>query len=176
VRQRTCKPVAERFWAKVAKCGDDDCWEWLAACSDNGYGRIGRGSQGSGNEYAHRLSYEMHFGEIPAGLMVCHRCDNRKCVNPAHLFLGTGADNQADMARKGRSLHGERHNLARLTEEQVLLIRQMWQQGGVTQADIGVQFGIGKQQVSDIVRGNSWKRLLPEGWQPPLPNRWSRPK
>lgn len=163
----------DRFRSKY-EVDESGCWLWTAALNDNGYGVFGRGSRGAGNKYAHRFAYEHFIGPIPEGAMVCHTCDVRRCVNPDHLFVGTAADNQGDMAAKGRSLRGSRHNLAKLTDADVIEIRRLWSLGGATQVALGERFGVSKGQISAIVRGKKWAHLLPDDWKPPSPNRWSR--
>jgi hypothetical protein len=98
--------LEERFWAKVDRGDPDECWTWLAYRRPDGYGSLRMGTLGVDrrNERAHRLSWTLANGPIPAGLLVLHRCDNPSCVNPAHLFLGTDQDNADDRQSKGRGV------------------------------------------------------------------------
>lgn len=105
-QRASLKTLEERFWEKVEKLeGDNACWVWTSNINRTGYGQIGQGGQGGKTLSAHRLSYEWHFGKIPEGLSVLHRCDNRRCVNPEHLFIGTAIDNVRDCIAKGRRWH-----------------------------------------------------------------------
>lgn len=102
-RGRPRRPLADRFWEKVDRRGDDECWPWKAAHLRDGYGRIAVGRRGSPMVSAHRVAWILAHGWIPAGMNVCHRCDNPPCVNHGHLFLETNLGNVKDKMQKGRN-------------------------------------------------------------------------
>ena len=140
----------ERFWGKVQKTAS--CWLWSGSLN-GGYGTI-KGAKGIVYR-AHRLSYEIHYGPIPDGLCVCHHCDNPRCVNPAHLFVGTRADNMADCAAKHRLPRG-RTPSAKITREQAESIRQRYKEGGVTQKALADEFGLAQTSIFEIIKGQRW--------------------
>jgi hypothetical protein len=148
--------LATRFWEKVRVAGPDECWEWQAGQYRCGYGCLRVDSKRS-MVGAHRVSWLLHFGPIPDRVKVCHHCDNRLCVNPAHLFLGTQADNVRDMVEKqrGPDRHGERNGRAKLTAGDVRFIR--------SSADSGVQlarrFGVTRTQISAIRKRQTWRHI-----------------
>lgn len=133
-----------------------ECWEWNAYCGGPGYGQIGIG--GYKLEYAHRLAWMLTYGEVPDGLFVLHRCDNRRCCNPMHLFLGTNAGNMADCCMKGRTSRGELRPQAILTEVDVDTIRKRCEAGETCKA-IGDEYGIARTTVSGIKHHYSWRHL-----------------
>ena len=139
--------TVDDFWKFVEKKGDDDCWEWLGCIKPNGYGQINYCGK---NWNAQRLSWYLHFGEIRRGRYVCHHCDNKRCVNPKHLFVGTAQDNMDDCIRKGRKA-------TILTEEQVKSIREDYDLGRFTQAELASKFAISSGNISRIVNRKIWR-------------------
>ena len=134
---------------------ESECWEWTRERNWKGYGVMRSGKQ---FRLAHRFAYEFAVGPIPAGMMVCHRCDNPACVRPGHLFLGTARDNYQDSKRKGRNLHGETHPRSKLTAEQVSEIRRRYQRGRSNVA-LYREFGITDMQMYRIVRRENWAHV-----------------
>jgi hypothetical protein len=125
------------------------CWEWLGAGKGNGYGNV---TVEQSNKTAHHQSYELFCGPVPDGIDVCHTCDNRWCVNPDHLFLGTRLENMADCKSKGRAAGGNRKHL---TESQVQEIRRRLN-AGVSPSKVAVQMDVNYYTVTSIKRGESY--------------------
>lgn len=148
--------LKERFNAKWVEA-ENGCWLWTGAKAGIGYGEI-KATRSRHYLYAHRISWELAYGPIPAGMYVLHRCDVPACVNPAHLFLGDGADNQRDMARKNRHLFGERNAQAKMTEADVLRIYEL-SDAGMSQKRIGAVIGVGQMTVCRVLRGERWAHL-----------------
>jgi DNA-binding XRE family transcriptional regulator len=148
------RPLAERFWRKVEK--HDGCWRWTGRPMTVGYGYI-MDDDGS-DTYAHRVSWRLHYGSIPDGMCVLHRCDNRICVNPAHLFLGTRADNMADKTAKGRTPHGENHWNSKLSSADVReIVKRL--EAGETQTSIARDYGVYRQAIGSIATGRCWAAI-----------------
>lgn len=154
-------PVENRFWVKVDKVGPiplhrphlRSCWLWIGGREHYGHGRLTiRGIVWK----AHRLSWVLHFGPIPDGLFVLHQCDNPPCVNPEHLFLGTQPDNVHDMQAKGRGRTAQQFGIAnpmtKAPNGDVVIIRERYAVGGVTQKALGIEFGLSQTQIGRIVR------------------------
>lgn len=150
MKQSRLIPIEQRFWDKVQK--SDGCWEWQGQRGVTGYGYLRKsGSRTVRNSlFAHRVSWEIHNGPIPAGLMVCHMCDNPPCVRPDHLFLGTPADNTADMVAKNRQPR-PRFRLAPADVEAIKLRLA----DGETLSNLSREYGVTTATISAIRRGVS---------------------
>ena len=144
---------AGRFSRYVAKGEPDACWEWQSTIKKNGYGAFWwRGK----SDRAHRVAYQLAWGEIPQGLVVRHTCDNRRCVNPKHLLLGTHMDNVMDAVERNRTCRKERNGRAKLTQADVDSIRTLRAQGA-TQASLAERFGVSKSAIQWVLNGRNWK-------------------
>lgn len=148
--------MSKDFWSRIAVGEPDACWPWQDYIhADYGYGYI-NGGLGSSPLRAHRVAYEKAHGPIPEGQYVLHRCDNRACCNPAHLFLGTHQDNMDDMVAKGRQIKGEAQHMAHLTEDDVLRIRQDTTRSLQSWAD---ELGVTPTSIHNVRMGKTWKHV-----------------
>jgi len=151
--------IAVRFWGKVVK--SDGCWLWVGVKNTSGYGIISLGRRDEGKVSAHRLSWELHYGPIPHGRHVLHRCDTPSCVNPGHLFIGTHQDNMKDMESKGR--RGKTGPIkgagakSDLSKEQVVALKADYEI--MSQQQLAAKYGIGQSTVSRILRGESCNNI-----------------
>ncbi len=137
----------QRFWAKVQT--GPDCWVWTASTGPKGYGQfqVGRGGDKSKMARAHRVAWELAYGAIPVGMCVLHKCDNRLCVRPEHLWLGSQGQNMADMDAKGRRAHRGKY----LSDEQVARIRA--RRDSSTQEQLAKEYGVTQSCISKIMNG-----------------------
>lgn len=161
---RTLYSEPELFWTRVTKRAGDACWEWAGGREKSGYGHmyVRDWYDESGRRHfvwakAHRRAWELTYGPIPDGLVVCHRCDNPPCVRPDHLFLGTGADNAQDCVIKGRlnSRRGLRNPNAKLSVADVVAMRAACASGETQQA-VADRFGIHQGYLSRVIRRKAW--------------------
>jgi hypothetical protein len=153
-QKQTGRPplTRDQFMAKLVRNEATGCLEWHGVKNANGYGKTKiRGKDWN----VHRYVWTLVNGPIPDGLFVCHKCDNRQCAEPDHLFLGTPKDNQQDMVRKGRSLKGERNNKSKLTPDDVRAIRASNQR----QVDLAAQYGVAQNMISKIKLRQFWQHV-----------------
>lgn len=138
----------------------EGCWDWKGHFDKNGYSQV---HGYNGKRYvplkAHRVSYEIHKGEIPKGKVVCHSCDNPRCTNPDHLWIGTSKENSEDEVKKGRSSKGEDRYNARFREEDIREIRKRLNDG-VTQTRIAKDYGVHLMTINFIAQGKTWKHVI----------------
>mgnify|MGYP003346091124 CR=1 FL=1 len=161
---RPSTPAEERFWSRVNKC-ESGCWEWSGGLDTNGYGRF---TVDGKNMFSHRFSYHIHHPLTQPinsiKLFICHECDNPKCVNPDHLFLGTPQDNMTDKVIKGRAVgahKGEKHHKAKLTESQVMEIRKRYSTERISYAQLAFEYGVNYKTIYQIINFKVWKHLTP---------------
>jgi hypothetical protein len=147
--------LSERFWRFVKKT--DGCWLWTGDLTNNGHGVIGHWPTRKAKIIASRASWILHFGDIPEGLFVCHKCDVRACVRPDHLFLGTQKQNLEDAAQKGRMGRGTKVNTNKLTEADVRHIRTLYPHR--SQQSIAIEYGVSQVLISTIVLRKTWAWL-----------------
>ena len=144
--------LAQRFWSKVDPAPSECCWEWTAGKDRTGYGRFKLNTKMLS---AHRIAYILAKGEIPAGLVVRHTCDNPACCNPDHLILGTHTDNMADMLERKRQAKGEQHGKCKLTVKQAMEIYNL----PLKQDEVAKLYNIDQSIVSKIKHKKIWKHL-----------------
>jgi hypothetical protein len=153
--------MLDRFWMRVEK--GDGCWNWVGALTSEGYGQLKILRR---HFLAHRFVFDLMIGQVPPRYFVCHRCDNRRCVNPEHLFLGTAADNNGDMTAKGRRRSGDAwvpngQRVRGVTRAQVQEIRSLYKGRGLgpSQAELARRFGVSQTHIGRIVSGNHWPKI-----------------
>jgi hypothetical protein len=144
---------AERFWSKVDRRSEQECWPWLAYKD-----RLGRGMINAGRrpEYSSRVAYMLTKGSIPDGLVVMHSCDDPGCNNPAHLWLGTRQDNMSDAVLKGRMHYGEANGIAKLTWKEVQTIREEYAQGDTSLRKLARKYKVSYSAIRLVVREETW--------------------
>lgn len=170
------KTIQERIESSSRLNESNGCIEWTKGVNRHGYGRIRVGSK---IHLAHRVSYTLHVGPIPEGLLVLHHCDNPKCINPKHLFIGTDQDNSDDKVRKNRHPHGESHGMfgkrgllspaygksrgrsknAVFSDAEVIEIRRLYASGESNQKALAIKYGVLKNCISQIITRKSYKDL-----------------
>jgi len=151
--------IATRLVADTKKLADG-CWVWTGYIRPDGYGEVCFKRH---RYLVHRAAYELAYGPIPEGLSICHTCDVRPCLNPVHLFAGTAADNAHDMIAKGRNRYkphkGEKNGRAKLTDDDVRLIRATYARGGVTIDELAAEYGITSTNMKFAIRGKTWPHI-----------------
>ena len=153
--------LTERYWRRVIRPSDDVCWDWRGTKTNRGYGMT---CEAGRKLMVHRVSWEIHHGPIPAGMVVMHTCDNPPCSNPRHLRLGTQRDNIHDMHQKKRGSRttgrsGEDNSRSKLTTDNVRRIRNAHAMDGLTFRDLALEYGVDPTAIQRVVRRDSWKHV-----------------
>lgn len=147
----------ERFISKVEKT--ESCWIWKAGYSGDGYGTFWHNKK---QIAAHRASFIFFNGEIPIGLLIRHKCDNSKCVNPEHLELGTVKDNMKDKLDRDRQPRGSKHNNSKLTEEQIISIRNKYNKSNISYRSLAKEYNVSSPHIINIIKNKCWKHIVNE--------------
>jgi len=160
-RMASSEEGRRKFWEQANRKSVNDCWLWMGALTPRFYGIYSMRPRTDVRVYirAHRISYFLKHGIYADDLCVCHKCDNPRCVNPRHLFLGTSPENTYDRNNKQRQARGEGHGMAILTEVQVLTIREIRMRTGAACHVIAKQFRVSVHAIQDILSRRSWKHL-----------------
>jgi hypothetical protein len=152
-KKKEMRSMAHLWQSVDMTAGTDGCWPYMKKPMGSGYVKVY--VVNNRYDYAHRIAYRLAYGEIPDGLRVLHTCDNRRCVNPAHLYLGTMSESQALSIQRGHRtfVHGDEHPSTKLPEMQVDAIRRRYAAGGVLQRDLADEYGVHYSLISLIVNG-----------------------
>lgn len=159
------KTDIDRFWSKVSICEEDKCWLWIGSKRRRGYGRFCLQVEKNKDKsfVATRIAYFIHYKINPVDKIVLHSCDNPECVNPNHLSLGSNLDNTNDMMNKKRGLeqfgNGSNHRQSKLTEQDVILIRNSYLKKEFSQTEIAKRYNVDSSSISNIVNRKSWTHI-----------------
>ena len=149
------------FESRILSCRsispDTECWNWTKSTDSYGYGQV---SLNKKTYKVHRVAAHYYFSmPLTSPLCCLHKCDNRRCFNPHHLFLGTISDNVKDMIKKGRNCNGESHHKTSLTESDVIAIRNEYAKGGVFHKDLARKYGVTRPTITEIINRRAWARV-----------------
>ena len=149
----------KEFFKKVKK-RSSGCWEWIGMKNTvSGYGKFWLNQEHSKADYVHRISYQMYNGKNAKGLYILHKCDNKLCLNPKHLWAGTQKENMVDCKKKRRTTYGEKNKRAKLTEKEVMEIKNLYNINQYNQTELGRLYGVTQSAIYLIVRNINWSYL-----------------
>ena len=159
MNNNTIKDVENRFWSHVDIKSIDDCWNWTGCTKSSGYGAFRIGGRKGKTISANKFAYEITKGEIPEKHDVCHKCDNRLCCNPNHLFVGTRKQNMIDCVNKNRIARGEKHGSSVLTKAQVTEIRSKYIPYKYSQFRLAKEYSVARTTIQEIIERRTWSHI-----------------